>query len=169
MDAEIVSLRILHIVPGVVWVGAAIFMALILQPALAKAGPPHAGILMDNMVKPLTILMHSMALLTIVIGVVLAFRMHPDGLFDVLWSTGWGWMIFIGLVFAVVGYTSGFLASQTMKKVGILGASFAGRPPEPAEMAEMGKLQGRGQNLTRLAALLATAAVVTMALARYAT
>lgn len=167
MDAEIVVLRLLHIVPGVVWVGSAIFMAVILQPALAKAGPPHAGVLMDNMVKPLTILMHSMAWLTMVIGVILAFRVRPDGLFDVLWSTGWGWMIFLGLIFAVVGYTSGTIASLTMKKVGELGASFAGRPPEPTEAAEMARLQTRGKNLTRLGALLATAAVVTMALARH--
>lgn len=167
MDAEIVVLRLLHIVPGVVWVGSAIFMAVILQPALAKAGPPHSGVLMDNMVRPLTILMHSMAWLTMVIGVILAFRVRPDGLFDVLWSTGWGWMIFLGLIFAVVGYTSGTIASLTMKKVSELGASFAGRPPEPTEIAEMARLQTRGKNLTRLGALLATAAVVTMALAQH--
>jgi uncharacterized membrane protein len=90
MDAEIVILRLLHIVPGVVWVGAAVFLAFVMQPAIAKTGPQHAGAVMANMVKPLTILMHSAALLTIVFGVVMAFRVRPNGLFDVLFSTDWG-------------------------------------------------------------------------------
>jgi len=139
MDAEIAVLRVLHIVPGVVWVGSVVFLALVVQPALAKAGPPHSAAVMNHVVKPLTILLHSMALLTILMGLVLAFRVRPDGLFDVLWSTGWGWMIFGGFVFAVTGYAVGLVASLTGKKIGTLGASIAGRPPEPAEVAMMSR------------------------------
>ena len=167
MDSEIALLRLLHIVPGVVWVGSVVFLALILQPALAKAGPEHAAAVMKHVVKPLSILLHSAALSTMVVGVILAFRVRPDGLFDVLWSTGWGWMIFSGFVFAVVGYALGVMASIAGKKMGVLGASFAGRPPEPAEMTEMGRLQTRSKITTRLSAFLVTFAVVCMALARF--
>lgn len=167
MDAEIVVLRLLHIVPGVVWAGGALFLALILQPALIKAGPPHSGVMMSNIVKPLTIMMHSTAVLTIVMGVVMAFRIRPDGLFDVLWSTGWGWMIFLGFVFALIGYTFGTIGGLTSKKMGELGASFAGRPPEPEEAAEMGRLQSRAVLATRSASVLIIAAVVSMALAQH--
>ena len=36
MDAEIAILRLLHILPGAVWVGSAVFLAWAVQPALAK-------------------------------------------------------------------------------------------------------------------------------------
>lgn len=167
MDSEIAVLRLLHIVPGVIWVGSVVFLAVILQPALAKAGPEHSAVVMKHMARPLTKLLHTSALLTIVIGVVMAFRVRPDGLFDVLWSTGWGWMIFAGLVLSVIGYASGTVSGLTSKKAGVLGASFAGRPPEPAEMAEMGRLLSRARITAQSSAALVTAAVVSMALARF--
>jgi uncharacterized membrane protein len=68
MDAEIVMLRLLHILPGITWAGSAVFLAFILQPALKKVGPPHSGIVMTNMVKPMIILFHSSALLTVVLA-----------------------------------------------------------------------------------------------------
>ncbi|MBT4124811.1 MAG: hypothetical protein HOJ22_03590 [Chloroflexi bacterium] len=83
MDAEIAVLRILHILPGATWVGAALFLAFVLQPGLKKAGPPHAPALMAHILKPLMIVMHGSALLTIVFGVVMAFRVR-DPLFDYL-------------------------------------------------------------------------------------
>ena len=92
MDAEIAFLRLLHILPGAVWVGSAVFIAWVLQPALAKTGSPHAPALMANMLKPLMIVLHGSAILTIVFGVVMAFRVR-DPLFDFLWSTNWGTMI----------------------------------------------------------------------------
>jgi uncharacterized membrane protein len=36
MDAEIAILRLLHILRGAVWVGSAVFLAWVVQPALAK-------------------------------------------------------------------------------------------------------------------------------------
>ncbi len=167
MDSEIVVLRLLHIVPGVIWVGGAVFLAVILQPALAKAGPEHSAAVMKHMVKPLTILLHTAAWLTILVGVVLAFRVRPDGLFEVLWSTGWGGMIFSGFVFSLIGYASGTISGLTSKKMGILGASFAGRKPESAEMVEMKKLQFRAKITARVGAFFVTFAVVCMAMARF--
>ncbi len=166
MDAEIVFLRLLHIVPGVIWVGAAIFLAWVLQPALKETGPPHAGALMTNMVKPLVILLHSSALLTIVFGIVMAFRVRPDGLFDVLWSTDWGTMIWLGFLFAVVGYAIGTYGGLTSKKMMDIGKSLQG-PPTPEQAGAMAALQSRAMMLTRIASILVTAAVVVMALAQH--
>jgi hypothetical protein len=165
MDAEIVFLRLLHIVPGVVWVGSAVFLAWVLQPAIAKTGPPHSGAVMRNMVKPMVITMHSAALLTIVFGIVMAFRVR-DPLFDFLWSTDWGTMIWLGFLFAVVGYTFGTIGGLTSKKMMDIGASLQG-PPSPEQAAEMGSLQKRAMLLTKIASVLVLAAVVTMALAQH--
>lgn len=165
MDAEIVVLRMLHIVPGVAWVGAALFLAWVLQPALKQTGPPHAGAVMANMVKPMVILLHSSAWLTIVFGIAMAFRVR-DPLFDFLWSTGWGTMIWLGFVFAVVGYAVGTYGGITSKKMMDIGKSLQG-PPSPEQAGEMAALQSRAMMLTKIASILVTAAVVTMALAQH--
>ncbi|MDA1278965.1 MAG: hypothetical protein O3B95_02850 [Chloroflexi bacterium] len=166
MDAEIVTLRLLHIVPGVAWVGSAIFLAFVLQPALAKTGPPHSRAVMRNAVKRLLILLHSSAWLTMIVGVIMAFRVR-DPLFDFLWSTPWGTMIWLGFVFAVIGYAIGTIGGLTSKKMMDLGASLAGQPPTPQQAGQIANLQKRGMLLSKIAAVLVTAAVVVMALAQH--
>jgi len=165
MDAEIAILRLLHIVPGVVLVGSAIFLAWVLQPALKVTGPPHAGALMSNMVKPMVILLHSSASLTIIFGVIMAFRVQ-DPLFDFLWSTNWGTMIWVGALLAVLGYAVGTTGGFTSKKMMDLGASLQG-PPTTEQGAEIARLQARAMLLTKIASVLVTIAVITMALAQH--
>lgn len=165
MDAEIAILRLLHIVPGVVWVGSAVFFGWVLQPALKVTGPPHAGVLMSNMVKPMVMLFHTSAWMTIIFGVIMAFRVR-DPLFDFLWSTNWGTMIWIGALLSVLGYAVGTTGVFTSKKMMNLGAILQG-PPTPEQVAEIARLQARAMLLTKIASVLVTIAVVTMALAQH--
>ncbi len=165
MDAEIALLRILHILPGVIWVGSAIFVAWIVQPALKKTGPPHVGALMGNMLKPLMMILHGSAAATILFGVVMAFRVR-DPLFDYLWSTDWGTMIWLGFVLSVVGWGVGAFAGITNKKMAGIGASLQG-PPSPEQGAEMARLRDRAILFAKVGSLLALAAVVCMALANH--
>jgi uncharacterized membrane protein len=165
MDAEIIFLRLLHIVPGATWVGSAIFLAFVLQPAMAKTGPPHAPALMANILKPMLIVLHSSAILTIVFGVIMAFRVR-DSLFDSLWSTDWGTMIWLGFLFSVVGYGIGIFAGLTNKKMADIGASLQG-PPSPEQAAAMTRYRDRAIILAKIGALLVVAAVVVMAMAQH--
>ena len=165
MDAEIAILRLFHILPGATWVGSAFFLAFVVQPALAKTGPPHAPALMANMLKPLLITLHGSAILTIVFGVVMAFRVR-DPLFDFLWSTDWGTMIWLGTLFSVVAYGIGIIAGLSNKKMADIGASLTG-PPTPEQAAEMTTLRDRAILLARIGAILVIAAVAFMALAQH--
>lgn len=165
MDAEIAILRLLHILPGAVWVGSAVFLAFVVQPALAKTGPPHAPALMTNMLKPLMILLHSSAILTIVFGVVMAFRVR-EPLFDFLWSTDWGTMIWLGFLFSVVSYAIGMQAGFTNKKMADIGASLTG-PPSPEQAAEMARLRNRAILMAKIGASGVVIAVAFMALAQH--
>lgn len=167
MDSEIAVLRILHILPGAIWVGSAFFLAFVVGPALAKTGPPHTPALMKNMLKPLMMTLHGSAIATIVFGIVMAFRMHPSGLFDVLGSTSWGTMISLGFVFSIVAYGIGNVAGMSNKKMADIGASLTG-PPSPEQIAEMAKYRNRGLLFSKIGAIGVLIAVATMALARYA-
>ena len=53
VNAEIIFLRLLHIVPGVIWVGGIIFFAFVLQPALLKTGSEHFAPVMQKLLKPM--------------------------------------------------------------------------------------------------------------------
>ena len=48
MQAEMLILRVVHVLGGIFWVGSALFMAFMLMPALASAGPA-AGAVMGAM------------------------------------------------------------------------------------------------------------------------
>jgi uncharacterized membrane protein len=165
MDAEIAILRLLHILPGATWVGSAVFLAFVVQPALAKTGPPHAPALMANMLKPLMILLHGSAIMTIVFGIVMAFRVR-DPLFDFLWSTDWGTMIWLGFLFSVVSYGIGMQAGLKNKKMADIGKSLTG-PPTPEQAAEMAKLRDRAILMAKIGATGVVIAVAFMALAQH--
>ena len=101
VNAEIIFLRLLHIVPGVIWVSCIIFFAFVLLPALLKTGPEHFAPVMQKLLKPMQALIHSSAWMTIIFGLAMAFRVR-DPLFDFLWSTNWGIAIVLGFVTALV-------------------------------------------------------------------
>ena len=61
VNAEIIFLRLLHIVPGVIWVGGIIFFAFVIQPALLKTGSENFGPVMKKLLKPMQALIHSSA------------------------------------------------------------------------------------------------------------
>src|SRR5688500_5509174 len=49
MNAELIVLRLIHIVGGVFWVGSALFTAFFLMPTLMQAGPSAAGPVMGGL------------------------------------------------------------------------------------------------------------------------
>ena len=101
-----------------------------------------------------------------VVGVIMAFRVR-DPLFDFLWSTDWGTMIWLGFLFSVAGYALGTIAAFTNKKMMGIGASLAGQPPSLEQAAQMGALQERSMLFAKVASLLVVAAVAVMAMAQH--
>ena len=159
MNAEIIFLRLLHIVPGVIWVGGIIFFAFVLQPALSKTGSEHFGPVMQSLVKPMQALLHSSAWMTIIFGLAMAFRVR-DPLFDFLWSTNWGIAIVLGFVTALVGYGLGVISGRHSKKI-ISVSAVTSQDPEARD------LQNRAMMFSKMSALFVVLSVVTMAIAQH--
>ena len=159
MNAEIIFLRLLHIVPGVIWVGGIIFFAFVLQPALSKTASEHSGPVMQSLVKPMQALLHSSAWMTIIFGLAMAFRVR-DPLFDFLWSTNWGIAIVLGFVTALVGYGLGVISGRYSKKI-ISVSAVTSQDPEARD------LQNRAMMFSKMSALLVVLSVVTMAIAQH--
>ncbi|MDA1188620.1 MAG: hypothetical protein O2854_02905 [Chloroflexi bacterium] len=164
MDAELVVLRLLHIIPGVVWVGGAIFLAVILEPNLRALGPAVQGPVMRKLAPVLVRYMSIASFITIAAGIVLAFRVRsPSFWFD----TGWGYAILIGLIVSILGAATGGMTGAAAKKMENMAVAMEGRPPTPEEMAEMKETSEKLARLGRMTAVLVTIGVGTMAAARF--
>ena len=98
----------------------------------------------------------------------MAFRVPGrDPLFDYLWSTDWGTMIWLGFLFAVVDYILGTVAGINSKNMMDLGKSLTG-PPTPEQGGQITTYQKRANMLAKVASLPVLAAVAFMALAQHA-
>ncbi len=167
MDPLQVSLRILHIVFGLFFVGNIFFLTLFLEPRLKTLGPsvqsPVMGALMP-------ILMPAQMISFIVMfgtGVALTLILRWGG-FDTFFASGWGWAMLISgaltVVLGIVGF--GFItpAGRRMER---LGRSIQGRPPTPDEAGQLSHLSERLTMLSRANFVLGLVIVGFMAAARY--
>ncbi len=165
MDNEIVTLRIVHIVAGVLWAGGAVTAAFVIVPGLESAGPDVMRQIGPKLGRRISIFLHATGLSTIVFGLILIARTPGRG-FDQLFTNGWGWAIGIGLIGSVVGLAIGSAGNFAGMKAGKIGAQLKG-PPDPATVKQIGMLRNRFRMGTRAAAVLIVISVGTMAAARY--
>jgi uncharacterized membrane protein len=164
MDIELVTLRLLHIVPGAFWVGGALVMAFIFEPAIRGLDPAPRGALMRRLGATFTPAVAAAAGLTIVFGFVLVAR-TPGRAFGDLFTTPWGWAIGLGMVAALIGLAAGSMTGATARRMGALVP--AGGPPSMEAMQQIGGLLGRLRMLGRINAVFALIALATMAVARF--
>lgn len=165
MSGEMVVLRILHIVAGASWVGAAVFLTLVIEPILSGAGPEVMRSVGPKLAPRVTAFMHTAGITTIVFGFVLVGRTPGRG-FDQLFSTAWGWAIGLGMITAIAGYLAGTFAGLSMKRAGDMAIGIKG-PPAPETIARITALRARFQNLARITTVLVVVATAAMAAARY--
>lgn len=168
MEIARVLLRILHIVSGTLWVGAAIFITLFIEPAVRSAGA-EGGRFMERLVTqtPLVKYMTLFSLLTVISGVALY---GMDSRLTMEWIVTREGIIFtIGSVAGLVAYATGqFVISPTAGRIGALGheMAVAGGPPTTIQINQMTFLQSRAIRAGRLELILMVISVAGMAGAR---
>ena len=157
MNSELVVLRILHIVSGVFWAGAAVYLAVVLEPKLRQIVERDV---LQAISKLNSYWITGSAIVTILAGFALISR-TPGRSFSELFSNGWGSAIGIGLIASLAAF---FLS-------GMVGASTArlrrGLADGTASAETIAKLQGRIAMGSRVNTALVLIAVGTMAAARY--
>ncbi|MBT3941979.1 MAG: hypothetical protein HOC77_00205 [Chloroflexi bacterium] len=159
MDTELVIMRILHIAPGVVWVGSAFFAAFILNPRLRALGPEMEMQVTASINKVWGPVVHGAAAITIIVGFLLISR-TPSGGFGDLFNTDWGWAIGIGLVASFIALIFGGLAGFSQAR----GRRLSEESPDAAGQAS---LDMQAAIYEKLHAVVALVAVAAMAAARW--
>jgi uncharacterized membrane protein len=165
-----IVLRLVHVLAGVVWVGAAIFVAVFLFPAVVAAGPAGGAVMRQlTQVRRLPLVLTWATWLTIGSGVLLYWRL--SGGFHPAWlQSGPGLTFGLGGLAGVAAAVLGMVVNApTAKRIGELGQGIAaaGGPSTPEQSAEMARLQGTMRRATVAGAALLVVSTIAMAVARY--
>ncbi len=163
MISELVVMRVVHILAGVIWAGSAIFLAVVLDPRLRALGPDIQRKVTAALAPGLRIVLDAGAAITILAGIALIIRLERD----LLDASGWAWAILTGFAASILALASGIATISTMKKLTGTGEDMTGGDPTLEEEAEAGRLSARATLLARITAVLVVVAVVTMASARF--
>lgn len=170
MTAEVIVLRIIHILGGVFWVGGLAFQAMFLMPVLANAGPA-AGVVMGGLVKrKLPVIMPVLALLTVLSG--LRLLMIASANFSgSYFSSPVGRTFSMAGGLAIVGFILGMIMVRpAMMKAAALGQQMASATDDATRSrlaAEMAAVRSRGAVGNNVVMVLLLLALVGMATARY--
>lgn len=159
MYTELAIMRILHIVPGAVWVGSAVFVAFILNPRLRALGPEVERPVTAAVNRAIGLVVTGAAVITILVGFTLMSRTPGRG-FDQLFDTGWGWAIGIGILASLVALGFGAVTGISQARMRRIGES-------DASMFQRDGLERRVRIYEKLHAVFAVVAVGTMAAARF--
>jgi hypothetical protein len=170
MDTYMVVLRIVHILAGVFWVGAAFMTILFLQPTAREIGPA-AGPFMAHLAgkKRLIDWVLGAAGLTILAGLLMYWRV--SGGLDADWiGSAPGISLTIGALCGIAAFSLGLtIVKPTILATLAIGRDVAasGGPPTPEQGAQLQALQKRGKAVGQVIVPLLVVAVIGMAAARY--
>jgi hypothetical protein len=163
-------LRFVHIVVGVAWGGAVIFIAVFLMPTLKAVGPA-GGAVMGHLTQVRRLPSYLMAgvILTVLSGIALYW--NDSAGFSGQWMYSGPGKTFafggaMGIIVAILGMV---VNAPTATRMGALLAAVqaSGGPPSAEQAAEIQRLQARLLTAMRAAAILIVLAATAMSVARY--
>lgn len=166
----IIALRLIHILAGSFWVGALLFVAGFLMPAVRASGAAGGAVMGQLMrARKLPQFMMTAGVLTLLSGFGLVYVLA--GSTGLQWFTiGPGRAIGIGAVLTIAAMTLGLAVNMpTARRLARIAAELqkAGRPPTAGETARVEALQARLNRAAAAAAILLVGAAACMAVARY--
>lgn len=164
----LITLRLIHILSGAFWIGAALFNVILLVPTIRAVGPA-AGPVMQHLVqvKKLPVWLLGSGVVAFFSGLSL-FYLASGGFKNEWMHSGAGRTFGLGAVFALLAILIGMLfTTPAAKRAGALAASLGGKPPSPEQAAALTAAQKRIGVTSGLATLFVFLATCAMAVARY--
>lgn len=162
--------RFLHILCGILWVGAMVMLAFFVAPSVGAVGPAGGAVMNQlSRVRKLPAYLGATGGLTVLAGIGLIW-LNMSATEGAWGRTGAGQMFLWGGVVGIVGFLYGALFSSRMARrlaARTAALSADGRTPTPEEQAEIRRGFARLGTHGRLVAILLLIAATMMALARY--
>ena len=166
MNVLLIILRLIHILSGVFWLGAAMVSAFFLSPAVAATGEAGQKMMGHMIVKGrMSVRITVAAILTVLAGATL-YWIDSHGLTSPWTTSGPGWGFGLGGVLALIGLGIGMQVGINAKKLGSIAAAAQGKP-SPDQVGEMQAAQKRMTLASNVSTVILILALVCMATARY--
>jgi len=170
MHAELLVLRLIHILTAIMWVGSGLFTSFFLVPALAGSPAVMGQVMAGLQRRRLFLVLPIVATFTILSGLRLLW-IDSAGFAGSYFATGTGRTFAISGVAAIIAAVFNFgVARPTMVRAGAIAASLAAsvEAAEKAPLAqELDRLRRRGTIAATLAVSFGILAASGMAIARY--
>ena len=170
MTAEVIVLRLVHVLGGIFWVGGMAVMALFIMPAIAGAGPAAGAVMAGINQKKFPVVMPIVALLTILSG--LRLLMIDSAKFE-----GAYFQSPVGRTFATAGGIAilAFIVGVAMVRPAMMKSMALGQQMVSASddatrtriAAEMAATRQRGATANMTVIVLLALAALGMSVARY--
>jgi hypothetical protein len=161
MDLLTIILRIAHIGLGAVWVGMMFMNVVFLSPIMREIGPGAGPVMQGLQRRKFMIFMPVVALLTIIAGAWLVFRVW--GGFGPIMDSRAGQMLMVGATLAILAFLMGVIV---MRPIMMKSAALA-QSGRPEDRAELEKLRDKGSVLSWVILTMLLLATAAMAVARY--
>jgi hypothetical protein len=170
MDLMLIGLRLIHIVCGVFWAGALIFMATFFFPSVNDAGPDGGKVVAALQRRGFLNIMPAIAILTVLSGIALFWKL--SGGFQNAWmKSPTGTTLTVGAVaaLAALGIGLSILRPRALRMSALMQemASAPAGPDRDATMATVQTLRASTLLAGRWIAIFLAVATVCMAIARY--
>lgn len=165
-----IVLRIVHILSGIFWVGALVFMSLFLMPALAGVGPAAGKVMAELKNRRLLTVLPIVAVLTMLSGFRL-LSIVSGGSMGAYMQTTVGRMFATSGAVAILGFLVGVTFSRPVAtRLAVLGAELQKATDDSTRArltAELDVVQKRGVVWGMVTIVLLSLAAAGMASARY--
>jgi uncharacterized membrane protein len=167
--AELIVLRLLHVVGGVLWVGTGVFNGVYLLPALGASGPAAGSVIGHMRDRKLFTVLPIIALLTVLSGFRLMW-LTSGGFPAAYFASTRGATYAAGGVAALIAFLLGVLVVRPAAvRTGQLAERVATADASQRETVakEMAALRGRSTSVGNVVTVLLLASAAAMAVARY--
>jgi uncharacterized membrane protein len=168
MHTEILLLRALHIVGGVLWVGAVVFISFFLLPAMKQAGPAAGAVMQGLAQRKIFTVVPIIAIITMLSGIRLMMIVSGGMVTSYFWSTGGRWYFLSGIV-VLIAFLVGIIVGRpaTMKAAKLSQMATSAENEREQLMGEVRELQAKAALAMRITAILLLIGALGMSLARY--
>lgn len=169
MHAELLILRIIHVVGAVIWAGAALFVSFFLIPALALAGPAGAPVMGALVKRRLFVIVPTIAVVTMLAGLRLLWLIS-DGYSVAFFASRTGMTYATGTVVSIVAFTIFLTVNRpALGRMGLLQQQLAqvSESERAPLMAQVTALRERTAAGSKVIAFLLIIAAIAMAIGRY--
>ena len=170
MSAEILVLRLVHILGGIFWVGSGLFTTFFLVPAITAAGPAAGPVMGGLQQRRLFTILPVVALLTVLSGLRLMWIASGGFQSDYFGTPGGATYALAGAA-SIIAFALSLLVSRPMAvratQLSMELAKSTGDAARASVTSELAKVRRRGSIATMLGVALLVFAASGMAVARY--